>query len=319
MPSIKPEEKIIIFKIFKYFESLSDGLSEPIQIGESRNSLMIRISEITGYSRMSILNIIHQAEDVKLKAKKKSLESNLASKYARKKYHRKAQKTGLDEDELNTVRFIVYHFHELESRLPTLKGLRAKILEVLGVELSKSSLSLVLKKLGFKFTKSRNNREQLVENPYIIAKRRNYLQKLAEYRAQGRYVVYLDETYIHTSYTAPLAWSDKTSEGHRKKLNKGDRFVIVHAGGKNGFIPGAFACFRSATKNEDYHGEWNRENFLTWARTQLIPNLPDNSVVVMDNASYHCTRDDNSPNANNRKADIIDWLEGKVDFSREDC
>jgi transposase len=54
-----------------------------------------------------------------------------------------------------------------------------------------------------------------------------------------------------------------------------------------GFIPGALLVFKSGLKTGDYHGDMNHENYFKWLRNQLIPNLPSNSVVVLDNASYH--------------------------------
>jgi hypothetical protein len=39
---------------------------------------------------------------------------------------------------------------------------------------------------------------------------------------------------------------------------------VLHAGNKNGFVEGAPLAFSSNTKNPDYHGEMNQENFLRW-------------------------------------------------------
>ena len=53
----------------------------------------------------------------------------------------------------------------------------------------------------------------------------------------------------------------------------------------------------------------NSENFTHWLQTQLIPNLPPNSVLVVDNASYHNTQDDKRPTTSNNKTDIKSWLD----------
>jgi hypothetical protein len=42
------------------------------------------------------------------------------------------------------------------------------------------------------------------------------------------------------------------------------RSIVLHAGNKNGFVEGAALAFSSNTKNPDYHGEMNQENFLRW-------------------------------------------------------
>jgi hypothetical protein len=49
------------------------------------------------------------------------------------------------------------------------------------------------------------------------------------------------------------------------------------------------------TKSGDYHDEKNWENFQTWLKSQSIPNLPSNSVLVVDNASYHNIREMKEP------------------------
>ena len=37
----------------------------------------------------------------------------------------------------------------------------------------------------------------------------------------------------------------------------------------------------------DYHQEMNAENFERWFKEKLLPALPANCLIVMDNASYH--------------------------------
>lgn len=55
----------------------------------------------------------------------------------------------------------------------------------------------------------------------------------------------------------------------------------------------------------------NYENYEKWLRTQLIPNIPPNSVVVVDNASYHNKQYDRASTSNSRKADMQAWLSDK--------
>lgn len=49
-------------------------------------------------------------------------------------------------------------------------------------------------------------------------------------------------------------------------------------------------------------------NYKKWLETSLIPNLPDNSVVVVDNASYHNVMSYKHPTSASRKCDMIQWL-----------
>jgi len=63
--------------------------------------------------------------------------------------------------------------------------------------------------------------------------------------------------------------------------------IVLHAGGDRGFVPGADLLFKAKSASGDYHDEMNHINFVKWLQEKLIPGLPANSVVVMDNAAYH--------------------------------
>jgi hypothetical protein len=63
--------------------------------------------------------------------------------------------------------------------------------------------------------------------------------------------------------------------------------TIVNAITKDGWVPEAKLVFKSSRKTGDYHGNLNQKLFTKWFRNQLLPNIPENSLIVMDNASYH--------------------------------
>ncbi|XP_047543096.1 uncharacterized protein LOC125075400 [Vanessa atalanta] len=86
---------------------------------------------------------------------------------------------------------------------------------------------------------------------------------------------------------------------------------MVHAGSEAGFIPNGLLMFKSGAKTGDYHDDMNYENYSKWLTSQLIPNLPPRSVVVVDNASYHNTQYNLAPNSNSKKCDMQAWLTEK--------
>ena len=86
--------------------------------------------------------------------------------------------------------------------------------------------------------------------------------------------------------------------------NKGQRFIVIHAGGEMGFVPGAKAIFNPSLASGDYHGQMDGSNFEKWYNKKLLPNLPSNSIIVMDNASHHSVQTDRAPKTATRKADI---------------
>jgi hypothetical protein len=60
-----------------------------------------------------------------------------------------------------------------------------------------------------------------------------------------------------------------------------------------------------------YHDDMNWGNFEKWLKTQLIPNLPPKSVLVVDNASYHNTKELRDPTMGTKKGDMIKWLQDR--------
>ena len=44
---------------------------------------------------------------------------------------------------------------------------------------------------------------------------------------------------------------------------------------------------------------------------KLLPNIPENSIIVIDNAPYHSMQAERAPTTATRKATMIEWLESK--------
>lgn len=323
--TISKEEKVLIYRVFKYFEQMANDEVSLIFQNESKSSLISRICEISDFGHSTIQRIVdkglsfddsHNSNNSSLDRPSQISEDSLSIAFERKpKILNFPSKAQLSDLELNEIRRMIYTFHQTEGRLVTVKALSNKIKTELGIDLSRPSVTKIMKELGFKFVKSENNRVKLIEREDIVTLRKVFLQKIALYRAESRPIVYLDETYVHTYYTSSKAWTDQSSEGFKAKIGKGQRFIVVSAGGSMGFIPNALLVFRSNSQKEDYHGDMNGENFEKWATRKLIPNLPQNSVVVIDNAPYHNVLIDPPPNTNSRKALIQEWLVRKVIIS----
>lgn len=84
-----------------------------------------------------------------------------------------------------------------------------------------------------------------MESHDIRLKRVNYLKRMIQYRTEGRNIIYTDETYIHSSHTHSKGWSDDSPKELRKPISKGQRLIIVHAGGEEGFVQNGLLIFRS--------------------------------------------------------------------------
>lgn len=219
--------------------------------------------------------------------------------------------TGLDNFDQGVIKRAIHNFHKVNNELPTVEKLKKKLEEDINYKGSERSLRRILKDLGFRWKSTENNRKVLIESSYIRLQRIEYLRKIKVYRQEGRSIVYTDESYVDSSHSTPKQWTDGSSKGLKKPISKGQRAVIVHAGSESGFIPNALLTFKAGTKSGDYHDNMNYENYELWLKSQLIPNLPPNSVVVVDNASYHNKQYDRAPTSNAKKADMQAWLTEK--------
>ena len=158
--------------------------------------------------------------------------------------------------------------------------------------------------LGYRWKKTKDNRKVLIERPNIVALRLTFYKRKKELEDIGYELVYTDETWIDTAYTAKKCWQGEDTPGVISPMNRGQRIIVVHAGGRQGFIPGALLTYKAASRTGDYHSEMDGNNFTKWVEERLIPNLDQPSAIVMDNASYHSMRTDKCPTSSTRKADI---------------
>ncbi|XP_043264226.1 uncharacterized protein LOC122404355 [Colletes gigas] len=111
-------------------------------------------------------------------------------------------------------------------------------------------------------------------------------------------------------------WQSNEIIGISKNNSSSHRLVIVHAGGENGFINGAELIYKPTSTVGDYHGQMDAEKFEKWIVEKLLPNIPQSSVVVMDNAPYHSTQINKPPTKSSTKAAMVKWLtENNITFS----
>ena len=97
-----------------------------------------------------------------------------------------------------------------------------------------------------------------------------------------------------------------------KPAGKGERLIVVNAITLDGWVNNAQLVFEAKKRTGDYHGQMDWGNFSRWFTEQLLPNIPENSIIIMDNASYHNTTEENTfPKSNARKENLRKWLDDK--------
>ncbi|XP_034187268.1 uncharacterized protein LOC117607556 [Osmia lignaria lignaria] len=205
------------------------------------------------------------------------------------------------------IRGVIYDFYLEKKIMPTGPKILAAIREKIDFPWEIHSLYRLLQRMGFEWKKTNSIKKVLIEKPNFIAWRAKYLKAIEYYRKQNRPIIYIDETWVDNTLYFHKCWDGKEI-GIMKNTNSSNRLVIIHAGGKDGFIKGGELIFESQTTPSDIHGQMNAANFEIWITEKLLPNIPPNSVVVMDNAPYHSARLNKPPSNYSKKEDILRWL-----------
>ena len=292
-------EKELIYYVNKYFleEKAMRGFIIPPSRAVARTAKATNVSEIT----VKRICSKHNRDCVT----KRSLEQ---PEFTSPKKRRCATVTNVDDFDQAVIRRTVSSFYERQE-LPTISKIAEELKEKDVFHGSKESLRRIILQMGFKYAKV-DGRKFLMERPDVVASRARFLREMQRIKQSHQNIVYLDETWINQNYTVAKCWTDTTSPqatGVKQPTGKGSRLIILHAGTRNGFVPNAELVFQ-AKNDGDYHNQMNAKLFQEWFANQLLPNISPNSVIVMDNASYHSVQSDKKPTSSWRKADIKDWL-----------
>jgi transposase len=228
-----------------------------------------------------------------------------------------AQKPGRPPNKIfRHVQPVVRQFirsENLDGRRVSIDRVRNFFISELDLNIPKTNLWRALNRWGFAHGEGRR-RDSLKEKDYVILARRKYLRaKLANRNPDGTLrcpEVYLDETYINRNHSCNFTWySDKDGPWVNKPSGVGPRFIIVHAMTKDGWIEGSQLVFEAKKRTGDYHGQMNWDNFSKWFRSQLLPNVPPRSIIILDNARYHNVLADNFPQGKSAtKEQLRCWL-----------
>lgn len=187
-----------------------------------------------------------------------------------------------------------------------------------------ATLSRALDRWGFEFGKGTRT-QHLKEKDYIIAARHRYLRRMRKNRQENgeiiRPEVYLDESYVNKNHSNDFVWfASEDGPWIQKPTGNGERLIIVNAITKDGWVPNAKLVYKSTKKTGDYHGQMNADIFNKWFTEKLIPNIPQSSIIVFDNASYHSVLSATSaPTRKCSKERILSWLDQNKFACNPDC
>ncbi|KAJ8912219.1 hypothetical protein NQ315_009043 [Exocentrus adspersus] len=257
------------------------------------SELVVEVARMLGLAKSTIYRILAE-----YKAKGKVGAPKKAS-------GRPSITESFDESIKNDTRKVVHGFF-FKNELPTLDKILCEIKQWPTIpNMSRSTLYKVMRHINF----SR------------VIWRRNYLRQIRTYRDEGRHIYYLDETWLNEGHIKQTIWQDTTirskrqafieglSTGLKNPSGKGSRLIILHIGSDSGFVDDCLLVFEGK-KSTDYHEEMNSAVFEQWFES-MLKKLPQNSVIVMDNAYYHSRRTEKIPSTGTRKKDIQEWLQSK--------
>lgn len=298
---IHSQGREIIANVYNFMKQEAQNKEVTIPLAKARE----RTAAAVGVSERLVTKI---NSDFKKLKEDEDCETRQFSTPGKKRNNYPRRITGLDDFDKCAVRRIIYNFHLQKKCFPTVKLLLQELRESINFQGQKSSLKTILKDLGFKWRKTENSRKLLIETPDIREKRIAYLRSVKRFRSEGRPIVYLDESYIHSTHMQTKSWADESNNGLRVPISKGDRLIIIHAGGEKGFIPNALKTWKASKRTGDYHDNVNQEMFMKWLMEKLLPNLEPRSVLVVDNASYHNVQVHKAPTSKSKKQEMKDWL-----------
>jgi transposase len=295
-------EKKIIVNIKKYFDDEKRSEGRKYYLTKSASSLTAVVTELSVTTIQRVMKEYKETGGFTIEAPKGS------SPYA-------------VDDNIKTVVQDIIRKHNIAREHLSIRLLTGILKDKHDIDIPRETLRTSLSRWDIVYgTVSRHS--ALRERDYVVNARREYLIEKMKLDLRNQTMVYLDETFINKNYSGSdkawycADWKDDPDldKSHGPYINKpagkGERLIVLNAVTKDGWVKGAECVFKSNLMSGDYHGAMNENNFKKWFTEQLLPNIPDNSVIVMDNASYHNTyKEDGVPSLNSKKVMLQKWLD----------
>lgn len=310
--TIRSERRNVILNVLNFFETekANKVVSFPV------DQVIKRTVAATGVSDRTILRIKAEAKEIANQVKSPSTSTpsrsiNLPTPGKKRKPSR--QKISLNGFELCALRNIVNNFYAVRQEIPTLRNILSIAKRELDFPGQISTLRCILiQKLGFKFKKCKKSQHVLVLKPDIAAWRARYLRRLKENDDLGinkRPVIYVDDMLINSEFTGKKCLDSKTTEAAvQNHFKPGECWILIHAGGERGFIPGEALMYIFESTTTAYSQQMDAGDFTNWVQEKLIPNLPSNSIVVLNNSGYNKAQTNKLPRISACVTDLKKWL-----------
>jgi transposase len=286
---LNSQSQQLVVNLIEYFEKEKENMAPLLPL----SSVLQRVADALKIAPRTVSTIkSRHAEDPILRT-------------PNKKRQRVKQCIDIDDNIKHEVRNVLYDMCAKKQNI-TVTTIYQTLKKQQILNVGRTSVHKIIKECGFRYKKS-DNRRALFEQNHIAAMRTTFLREYIknQYSSDPLQVVFLDETWIFGKGNPNKSWQNESVLSVRNtNVGEGKRFVILHAGNSDGFIPNTSLIFSTTNKSSDYHDNMNSELFVKWLKTQLLPNLEQPSLIVMDNAPYHSTTVEKQPTASWKKVKL---------------
>lgn len=212
---------------------------------------------------------------------------------------------------IHVVRNTIKDFYLLQKGELNCSKLLAAVKEKVDFPWGNATLRRLLRDMGFKWKKSGKQRHNriLIEHPRILMWRFKYLKCIRKAREDNMNIIYLGETLVDSSLTCKKYWLNNGSTGMQTNISPSDGLIILHASGETGFVENAQLIFKTGQTTGDCDGHMNCRTFEKWLTEKLLPNVPQNSVIILDSSPNNSIEQNRVPTEYATKTTMIAWLE----------
>ncbi|CAG2191755.1 unnamed protein product [Mytilus edulis] len=198
---LSSHSKEIVYNVSKFFESMIQPTSTPVKAHTERAAEATLVSEAT----------------IRRIRREKNEKGRLFSPERQKV---RGPYKPVDDFDKCAIRQKIHEFYTVRRQLPTIDRLYESLKCDIYFPGGKSLLLKIVKELGFKWKRSQTKRKVLIEKDAIVEKRIQYLNRIKDYRKKGMNLVYIDETWIDTAYTAKKCWQHEDECGLNLRLHE---------------------------------------------------------------------------------------------------
>lgn len=176
----------------------------------------------------------------------------------------------------------------------------------------RETLRKAMASIGITWRKKKDwHYERLQEDEENCLRRAHYLKFFFKYHDEGRIFNFYDQTWFNKNMVENFEWGDGTVAFDRGVPSGiGDRWIAMGCGSKeNGWQRKTFQIWRGDSTTADYHGNMNWDLFVKFVDSYL-DEAEDNSVFVLDRATYHTELTDDTRRATKgmTRGALCTWL-----------